>query len=99
VYFRQASFYRRFEKKELPEYLLMAMIALAARFSHEAFFESRQLEATTVYGRTTWNQIFDKAFDDDHDLVDIHMVQATNLLAVVDFTGILFPDHSFHLSH
>lgn len=68
----------------------MAMIALAARFSHEAFFESQQLEATTVYGRIAWNQIFDKAFADDHDLLDIHMVQATNMLAVVDFTGNCF---------
>ncbi|KIW16515.1 hypothetical protein PV08_06570 [Exophiala spinifera] len=87
VYFRQAVFYRRLEDKEYPDYLLLAMIALSARFSDEPFFESQQLAAVDFYGRTAWSEIFDQAFADDTQLLDIHMVQATNLLAVVDFTA------------
>lgn len=99
VYFREATFYRKLEQKEYPDYLLLAMIALSARFSDESFFDSQQLEAVNFYGRSAWNEIFDKAFADDNHLLDIHMVQATNLLAVVDFTGIsyLIPDPNvFH---
>ncbi|KIW35539.1 uncharacterized protein PV07_02229 [Cladophialophora immunda] len=87
VYFREESFFRRLDNGELPQYLLMAMIAIAARFSTDPFFESKTLEATEAYGRTAWNEIFDKAFADDHHLLEIHAVQATNMLAVVDFTA------------
>jgi len=70
----------------MPDYLLMAMLALAARFSTEPFFERRNSEAIETYSRTAWNEIFENSFSEDFNL-DIHAVQATNMLAIVDFTG------------
>lgn len=65
----------------------MAMIAIAARFSNDAFFESRQLEAIETYAGVAWNALFNRAFADDYDLLEIQAVQAINILAVVNFTG------------
>lgn len=64
----------------------MAMIALALRYSNEPFFEGRHSEVIESYCRTAWNEIFEKAFSEDY-VLDIHAVQATNMLAIVDFTG------------
>lgn len=64
----------------------MAMTAMAVRFSDDPFFEGRRAESAEVYARTAWNEIFDKSFSEDY-LLDVHIVQATNMLAVVDFTA------------
>ncbi|KAK5062017.1 hypothetical protein LTR44_003392 [Exophiala sp. CCFEE 6388] len=85
TYFRPEYFYWKFNRGELPDYLLMAMLALAARFSTEPFFAREHSEATQTYSRTAWNEIFENSFSEDFDL-DIHAVQATNMLAIVDFT-------------
>ncbi|KAI1615969.1 fungal-specific transcription factor domain-containing protein [Exophiala viscosa] len=85
AFFRPEYFYWKFNRGEVPDYLLMAMLALAARFSSEPFFESKNVEAIETYSRTAWNEIFEKSFSEDFNL-DIHAVQATNLLAIVDFT-------------
>ncbi|RVX67964.1 hypothetical protein B0A52_08374 [Exophiala mesophila] len=86
AYFRPEYFYRRLDSNEIPDYLLMAVIAVAARFSDDPFFEGRQLEIVEHYARAAWNEIFDKSFSEDYSL-DVHAVQATNMLAVVDFTA------------
>lgn len=86
AYFRPEYFYWKLDNGEIPEYLLMAMTALAARFSTDPFFEGRHAEIVEGYARTAWNEIFEKSFTEDY-VLDIHAVQATHLLAVVDFTS------------
>jgi hypothetical protein len=65
----------------------MAMLALALRFAPtNPYFEGRELEFIDGYARAAWTEIFDKSFSEDF-VLDVHAVQATNMLAVVDFTG------------
>ena len=63
----------------------MAVIAMAARYSQHPFFDGQQTRAIEAYSRCAWAEIFEKSFSED-DALDITVVQATNLLAVVDFT-------------
>ena len=70
----------------MPNFLLMAMIALALRFTSEPFFQGRHSEVVERYSRAAWNEIFEKAFSEEYNF-DIHAVQATDMLAIVDFTG------------
>ena len=86
-YFVESHFREKLEKGELPDYLLMAVVALAGRFSWDPFFDDEQLIATEIYSRTAWNEVFDISFSEAGAL-DLAIVQATNMLAVVDFTGL-----------
>ncbi|EXJ77046.1 hypothetical protein A1O3_10204 [Capronia epimyces CBS 606.96] len=86
AYFRPEYFYWKLDSGEIPEYLLLAMTALAARFSTDPFFEGRPGEVVDRYTRTAWSEIFEKSFSEDY-VLDIHAVQATHMLAIVDFTA------------
>jgi hypothetical protein len=62
-------------------------MATSARYSSDEFFEGRQFEAMEVYARTAWLDILKQAFSSDLEM-DLYTVAATNMLAVIDFTGI-----------
>jgi hypothetical protein len=64
----------------------MAFVATAARYSSHTFFENRQTEATETYAKKAWNIILQQVFSSEQGL-NLHAVQATNLLAAIDFTG------------
>lgn len=64
----------------------MAFSATAVRYSDHSFFGGRQQEALGTYARTAWHIILKQAFSSEQGL-DLNAVQATNLLAAVDFTG------------
>ena len=85
-FFLEAHFRPRLVDRSLPEYLLLAFVATAARYSTHVYFENRQKEAIETYSRTAWRIILQQAFSSEQGL-DLHVVQATNLLAVIDFTG------------
>jgi hypothetical protein len=68
----------------------MAFVATAARYSEHVYFENRQKEAIETYSRTAWHIVLKQAFSSEQGL-DLYVVQATNLLAVIDFTGDLKP--------
>lgn len=59
---------------------------MAARFSQDPFFHGQQQDMIDTYSRSAWDEIFEKSFSED-DALDITVVQATNMLAVVDFTS------------
>ena len=85
-HFHERSFRQRLKDGSLPEYLLLAFVATAARYSSHEFFENRQSEAIETYARTAWLIVLKQVFSSEQGL-DLHAVQATNLLAVIDFTG------------
>lgn len=64
----------------------MAFVATAARYSTHVYFENRQKEAIETYSKTAWHIVLQQVFSSEQGL-DLHVVQATNLLAVIDFTG------------
>ena len=86
-YFHEETFRRRLGEGTLPTYLLLTFMATSARYSFDEFFEGRQFEAMDVYARAAWRDILKSAFSSDLDM-DLYTVAATNMLAVVDFTGI-----------
>lgn len=86
VYFHETSFRQRFEEGLLPRYLLYAFAATACRFSEHEFYRNRQVEAIAAYADASWSEIFQHSFSYE-DSLELHMVQATSMLAVIDFTG------------
>lgn len=86
TYFHERTFRNRFEEGVLPDYLMYALAATACRFSEHEFYKDRQAEAIEAYASASWAHIFEHSFTSG-DSLEIHMVQATSMLAVVDFTG------------
>lgn len=64
----------------------MAFVATAARYSSHAYFDDRQTEATETYSKKAWHIILQQVFSSEQGL-NLYAVQATNLLAAIDFTG------------
>lgn len=86
TYFPEANFRQSFDKDLLPTYLLYAFAATACRFSQHDFYKGRQAEAIATYANASWVEVYEHSFSYD-DSLEFHMVQATNMLAAIDFTG------------
>ncbi|KAH7159450.1 hypothetical protein B0J13DRAFT_108598 [Dactylonectria estremocensis] len=86
VYFTEESFRRRLLANALPSWLLLAFVATACRFSEDPFFQGRHEEAVESYADAGWSEIHEKVFSQD-DFMNVHTVQAVNMLAVIDFTA------------
>lgn len=85
-YFVEATFRERLQAGILPDFLLLAFVATAARYSKIPFLEDCREQAIENYARTAWDIILRQAFSSEQGL-NLYVVQATNLLAVIDFTG------------
>lgn len=89
-FFLERPFRQRLADGSLPNYLLMAFVATAARYSTHRYFENRQTEAIETYSKNAWLIVLQQVFSSEQGL-DLCAVQATNLLAVIDFTGMPLP--------
>ncbi|KAL2004684.1 hypothetical protein VTN00DRAFT_3212 [Thermoascus crustaceus] len=85
-YFQEASFRRKLDSGLLPRCLVFAVLASALRFSAHEYYSGRAHEAAEAYARESWLSVLQ-----DHLTVEnspnLHVVQTTNLLAVIDFTA------------
>ena len=86
AYFHENAFRRRLRDGEIPDYLVLAFVASAARYLTHEFFETRQKEAIETFAQAAWLIILRHVFSSEQGL-DLCGVQATNLLAIIDFTG------------
>lgn len=86
AYFHEAMFRRDFEAEVLPDYLLYAVAATACRFSDHEFYRGREDEAIQSYARISFRHIFEHSFTYE-DSLELSMVKAMAMLAVVDFAG------------
>ena len=87
-YFQERSFYRRLRDGALPSYLVFAVMSTAARFMDESS-SSTTLPGKGLaytYARSSWAIILQNTMTSG-DHVQLHLVQAVNLLAVIDFTS------------
>ncbi|PON24929.1 hypothetical protein TGAM01_v206010 [Trichoderma gamsii] len=84
-YFQESSFRRRLSSNSTPKWLLLAVIATASGFSTLDYFQARQAEAADCYALCAWKDIHARIFQED--FITIQVVQATNMLAVIDFTA------------
>jgi hypothetical protein len=87
-FFLETSFRQHLIEDSLPDYLLMAFVATSARYSSHAYFENRQSEALDSLAKMAWHIVLKQVFSSEQGL-DLHAVQATHMLAVIDFTGYL----------
>lgn len=85
-FFQETNFRQRLVEGSLPDYLLMAFVATSARYSSHAYFENRQSEALAILAKKAWHVVLNQVFSSEQGL-DLHAVQATHMLAVIDFTG------------
>lgn len=85
-YFHEETFRRELLAGRLPEYLIFAFLATAVRFSTDPYYANKQTEAGYHYARTSWQSIISHQLSKE-DGMDFQMVQAANLLAIIDFTG------------
>lgn len=86
-FFLESSFRQRLDAGQLPKHLVLAFSATAIRYSSHNYFQDHQSEATEAYARAAWLIIWEVVFTSRHGL-DLCAVQATSLLAIIDFTGI-----------
>lgn len=86
TYFSEATFRHRLSQNTFPTWLLLAIVATASGFSEDPYFQGRHVEATDALASKAWSGIYENLFDEDDPLA-IHAVQATSMLAVIDFAG------------
>lgn len=95
-YFQEASFRHKLEHGLLPKCLVFAVLATALRFSDHEYYSGKAMEAAEAYARESWLSVLQ-----DHLTVEnspnLYVVQTTNILAVIDFTGMIPPDSRFLL--
>ncbi|KAL7944960.1 fungal-specific transcription factor domain-containing protein [Trichoderma barbatum] len=85
-YFQESSFRRRLSENTLPSWLLLAVAAAASGFSDNPFYQGRQTEFSDAFAASAWAEIQEKLFRED-DFMTVHVVQATNMLSVIDFSA------------
>jgi hypothetical protein len=93
AFFHEPSFRSRFEENSLPESLLYAIAATACRFVDEPPYGNQNSLAIATYSAAAWTHIFQKSFSYEDD-VDVTVVQALAMLAVIDFTA-GYPRHGW----
>ncbi|KAL3479636.1 fungal-specific transcription factor domain-containing protein [Aspergillus californicus] len=85
-HFHETSFRQSFDSSSLPRSLLLAVLASAVRFSKHEFYRGRTLEASEVYSRGAWLSVLTDDLTSE-DTMSLHVVQAVNILAVVEHTA------------
>lgn len=93
IFFQESSFRRRLGADAIPSWLLLAVLASASIFSSHPFLQGRQADAAEYYASCSWGEMHTRMFEEE-DFVTIQVVQATSMLAVIDFTG--KPKQAFH---
>ncbi|KKK15186.1 hypothetical protein ARAM_002011 [Aspergillus rambellii] len=85
-YIQEASFRQKLETDTLPNCLLLAVLASAVRFSSHEYYGGQRLEATEVYARESWMSVLMEHLM-AADNLNLEVVQAVNMLAIVDYTA------------
>ena len=81
-FFHEPSFKARLSWGLLPDYLILAVLASAARFLEPSV---DKVEMGQVYASRAWNHVLTHMERDEEPSMEI--VQAAALLAIFDFTG------------
>ena len=93
-YFRESSFRQKLENGLLPKCLVFAVLATAVRFSTHEYFGGNFRDASETYARESWLGVLAEHMTVESGL-SVHIVQAVNLLAVLDNAGM----HLFYIVH
>ena len=86
AFFHEEMFRHDYEAGLLPEYLLYAFAAAACRFSDQESYQNSRNEAIETYAHASFGQIFEHSFS-DAEILEVYMVIALAILAVIEFSG------------
>ncbi|RQM05807.1 hypothetical protein DH86_00002117, partial [Scytalidium sp. 3C] len=81
-FFHEETFRSRLEQNLVPEHLLLAVLAAAARFAKG---EANRISAGRVWADRSWDLVL-KRLDSDEE-IDVSVVQAAALSAIYDFAA------------
>lgn len=84
-FFHEETFRKQLSNNELPEYLILAVLVMALRFSHESFYVNNDHHTAARYASEAWKEVVRQSFEFEENL-DYRLVQAATLLALHDFT-------------
>ncbi|KAH7121809.1 fungal-specific transcription factor domain-containing protein [Dactylonectria estremocensis] len=84
--FHEATFWRQLDQKQLPDHLLLAIMAQAVRFSTDAFFEGRKASLSALFANMAWRSIVVLYFQERAE-ADVNIVKTIMLLSIFDFTA------------
>ncbi|KAK6214903.1 hypothetical protein QIS74_07922 [Colletotrichum tabaci] len=85
-YFHEESFRRKLAAGQLARCVVLAVLASSLRFSGHTYYQGATSEAIQAYAREAWLSVLN-----DHMAVEdtpgLEVAQATNILAIIDFTS------------
>lgn len=84
-FFHEETFRKQLSNNELPEYLILAVLVMAIRFSQESFYANNDQDIIARYASEAWKEVVRQSFESEDNL-DYRLVQAATLLAIHDFT-------------
>ncbi|KAF5518243.1 putative transcriptional regulatory protein [Colletotrichum aenigma] len=85
-YFHEETFRQKLADKSLPKCVVLAVLASSMRFSDHEFYAGVRAKATEAYAREAWLSVLTDHMTAE-DSPDLHVAQATNILAIIDFTS------------
>lgn len=91
-YFQEASFRQKLEANSLPRCLVLAVLSSSVRFSTHEYYVGKKHEASEKYSRESWLSVLAEHLTVE-DSLNVHVVQTVNLLAIVDYTGMVHFGH------
>jgi hypothetical protein len=86
--FHEQTFRERLERNEIPEFLLLVLVASGVRYTTHPFFKGDQTIAIEQYSNRSWALVVQRWYAIEEE-TDLDVVRAMLLHSVVDFTGLL----------
>lgn len=84
-YFHEETFRQKLAENALPKCVVLAVLASSMRFSDHEYYAGARAKATEAYAREAWLSVLTDHMTAE-DSPDLHVAQATNILAIIDFT-------------
>lgn len=91
-FFHEQTFRQQLVNEQLPQYLILAVLAVASRFSVDPSYGQSGHQVAAQYASEAWKEVMRQCSDCEEGL-DYRLVQAATLVAIHDFTG-THPTHS-----
>ena len=87
-FFHEETFRRRLAENELPDHLVLAVVASAVRFCDNPLLPVDTHELAVSYANKSWKSVVSNCFSTS-TAANVAIVQTIALLALFDFTGTL----------
>ncbi len=85
-FFHEETFRFQLLNNQLPQYLVLAVLAMSRRFSVDPFYVNNDQHTSEKYASRAWKEVVKQVFDSENG-PSHRLVQGATLLALRDFTG------------